>query len=139
MRSSSSTTRRAARPWSGSCPAISRSSSGRAIRPRSPSRRATGSRRARLHDRKNVRLHLVGHADSQRLSPALAAKFGDNEGLSRERAGEVAEFLQTSLKLPPDAISYEWAGDTRPVASNATPEGRAQNRRVEVEVWYDVP
>ncbi|HVS23197.1 MAG TPA: OmpA family protein, partial [Gammaproteobacteria bacterium] len=94
---------------------------------------------AKMHDRKNVRLHLVGHADSQRLSPALAAKFGDNEGLSRERAGEVAEFLQTSLKLPPDAISYEWAGDTRPVASNATPEGRAQNRRVEVEVWYDVP
>jgi flagellar motor protein MotB len=93
----------------------------------------------KMHDKKNVRLHLVGHADTQRLSPALAAKFGDNEGLSRERAGEVAEFLQRSLELPPEAISYEWAGDTRPIASNATPEGRAQNRRVEVEVWYDQP
>ena len=92
-----------------------------------------------MRDKRNVRLHLVGHADTQPLSPALAAVFGDNEGLSRERAGEVAEFLQRSLDLPPDAISYEWAGDTRPVASNATEEGRARNRRVEVEVWYDKP
>ena len=63
--------------------------------------------------------------------------YGDNAGLSRERAGEVAEFLQTRLNLPPEAISYEWAGDTQPIATNATAEGRALNRRVEVEVWYD--
>jgi flagellar motor protein MotB len=91
-----------------------------------------------MRDRRNVRLHLIGHADTQPLSPALAAIFGDNEGLSRERAGEVAEFLQRTLALPPDAVSYEWAGDTQPVASNETAEGRALNRRVAVEVWYDV-
>jgi flagellar motor protein MotB len=91
-----------------------------------------------MKDRRNVRLHLVGHADTQPLSSALAAVFGDNEGLSRERAGEVAEFLKRALDLPAEAISYEWAGDTRPIASNATAAGRAQNRRVEVEVWYDV-
>jgi flagellar motor protein MotB len=90
-----------------------------------------------MRDRRNVRLHLVGHADTQPLSPALAAIFVDNEGLSRERAGEAAEFLQVTLALPPEAISYEWAGDTLPVASNETLEGRALNRRVEVEVWYD--
>jgi flagellar motor protein MotB len=90
-----------------------------------------------LRGRRNVRLHLVGHADSQPLSPALAAVFGDNEGLSRERAGEVAELLKRTLDLPPDGISYEWAGDTQPIASNATEAGRALNRRVEVEVWYD--
>src|SRR5262245_61998120 len=90
-----------------------------------------------MRDRRNVRLHLVGHADNQPLSPALAAVFGDNEGLSRERAGEVAELLQGTLSLPPDGVSYEWAGDQQPVASNATEAGRAQNRRVEVEVWYD--
>lgn len=85
----------------------------------------------------NVRLHLVGHADAQPLSGALAGVFGDNSGLSRERAGEVAEFLQTALLLPPEAISFEWAGDRQPIASNASEEGRALNRRVEVEVWYD--
>ncbi len=90
-----------------------------------------------MQDRRNVRLHLVGHADTQPLSPGLAAVFGDNEGLSRERAGEVAELLQRTLGLPAEGVSYEWAGDQKPVASNATEAGRAQNRRVEVEVWYD--
>jgi len=85
----------------------------------------------------NVRLHLVGHADNEPLSPGLSRVFGDNEGLSAERAGEVAEYLKTALGLPPEAISFEWAGDTQPIASNATSEGRAQNRRVAVEVWYD--
>ncbi len=93
----------------------------------------------KLRDRRNVRLHLVGHADDQRLSGALAQTFGDNAGLSRERAGEVAEYLQKALLLRPDAVSYEWAGDTKPIASNATAQGRALNRRVEVEVWYDEP
>jgi len=91
----------------------------------------------RMRDRRNVRLHLVGHADNRPLSARLQAIYGDNAGLSRERAGQVAEHIQTALALPPEAISYEWAGDTRPVASNLTDEGRALNRRVEVEVWYD--
>jgi flagellar motor protein MotB len=90
-----------------------------------------------MRGRRNVRLHLVGHADTQPLSPALAAVFGDNEGLSRERAGEVAELLQATLGLPAEGVSYAWAGDQQPVASNETAAGRAQNRRVEVEVWYD--
>jgi flagellar motor protein MotB len=85
----------------------------------------------------NVRLHLVGHADDQPLSESLAGIYGDNAGLSEERAGQVAEYLQRALGLPPEAIAFEWAGASQPVASNATAEGRAQNRRVEVEVWYD--
>ena len=92
-----------------------------------------------VRERRNVRLHLVGHADTQPLSDALARIYGDNAGLSRERAGEVAEYLQRALMLPPDAITYEWAGDTQPIATNASEEGRALNRRVEVEVWYDQP
>src|SRR5262249_4009065 len=51
--------------------------------------------------RKNVRVHFVGHADSQRLSGELARTFGDNWGLSRERAGEVAEYFKKTLGLPP--------------------------------------
>jgi len=91
----------------------------------------------RMKDRLNVRLHLIGHADSRPLSPRLQAIYGDNAGLSRERAGQVAEHFQTALALPAEAISYEWAGDTQPVSSNQTAAGRAMNRRVEVEVWYD--
>ena len=91
----------------------------------------------RMRDRNNVRVHLIGHADDRPLSPALAEIYGDNAGLSRERAGQVAEHLQTELALPAEAISYAWAGDGRPVATNLTESGRALNRRVEVEVWYD--
>jgi len=91
----------------------------------------------RMRNRTNVRLHLIGHADNQPLSSQLAAIYIDNEGLSRERAGQVAEYFQTALVLPPEAISYAWAGDTDAVATNLTEEGRARNRRVEIEVWYD--
>jgi len=96
-----------------------------------------GSILERMRDRLNVRLHFIGHADNQPLSPRLEAIYGDNFGLSKERAGKVAEHFQAALSLPPEAISYDWAGDTDPVASNDSPAGRAQNRRVEAEVWYD--
>jgi outer membrane protein OmpA-like peptidoglycan-associated protein len=92
---------------------------------------------AMVRDSRNVRVHFVGHADSQPLSDALERVFGDNAGLSRERAGTVAEYFKSALDLPPESITYEWAGDTKPLASNLTEQGRAENRRVEVEVWYD--
>lgn len=91
----------------------------------------------RMKDRRNVRLHFVGHSDNVRLIGALKARLGDNVGLSRERAGTAAEFFQRALGLPPESISYEGLGEAKPVASNATTAGKAENRRVEVEVWYD--
>ena len=42
----------------------------------------------RMRDRRNVRLHLIGHADNRPLSPELAQIYGDNAGLSRERPGD---------------------------------------------------
>ncbi len=91
----------------------------------------------KMKDRKNVRLHFVGHSDNVQLHGALKEKYGDNNGLSRERAGTAAEFFQRALNLPPESISYEGMGESKPIASNATTAGKAQNRRVEVEVWYD--
>ncbi len=90
-----------------------------------------------MRDRANVRLHFIGHTDSLPLSDALRERYGDNTGLSRERAGTVAEYFQGALGLPPEAISYEGFGETQPVATNGTEEGRGLNRRVEVQVWYD--
>ncbi len=87
--------------------------------------------------RKNVRLHLIGYTDNVKLSGTLKEKYGDNAGLSRERAGEAAEFFQKALNLPSESISYEGMGDSHPIASNSTEAGRKLNRRMEVEVWYD--
>jgi flagellar motor protein MotB len=90
-----------------------------------------------MRDRANVRLHFVGHADYLPLRGELIELYGDNIGLSRERAGTVAEYCQRALDLPPEAISYEGLGNSRPVADNTTEKGRQLNRRVEVQVWYD--
>lgn len=90
-----------------------------------------------MKGRLNVRLHFVGHSDNVPLFGALRARLGDNIGLSRERAGAAAEYFQVALDLPPESISYEGMGETQPLASNDTNAGRAENRRVEVEVWYD--
>ncbi|TNF38217.1 MAG: flagellar motor protein MotB, partial [Gammaproteobacteria bacterium] len=91
----------------------------------------------RMKHRANVRLHFIGHSDSDKLGPASQAKYGDNYGLSKARAEIAAEFFQRELDLPPDAVSYDGAGDSKPIASNDTVEGKARNRRVEVQVWYD--
>ena len=90
-----------------------------------------------MRDRDNVRLHFVGHADSLLLKGDLIERYGDNVGLSRERAGTTAEYCQRALNLPPEAISYEGLGDSQPVADNTTEKGQQLNRRVEVQVWYD--
>ena len=45
----------------------------------------------------NVRLHLVGHADAEPLSPSLAGVYGDNSGLSREHARAVLEHAVLAL------------------------------------------
>jgi flagellar motor protein MotB len=91
----------------------------------------------RMKHRANVRVHFVGHSDSDRLSPALAAKYGDNIGLSRSRAEITAEFFQRALDLPPESVTYDGVGDSQPIASNNTEAGKRRNRRVEVQVWYD--
>lgn len=90
-----------------------------------------------MKNRVNVRLHFIGYTDDVKLSGSLKAKYGDNTGLSRERAGTTAEYFQRALHLPPEAISFDGQGESNPVASNNTNAGRTQNRRVEVQVWYD--
>ena len=92
---------------------------------------------ADMKGRKNVRLHLVGHTDNVQLVGESKVQYGDNAGLSRERAGVAAEFFQQALELTAESITYEGMGERRPVASNATQAGRSRNRRMEVEVWYD--
>ncbi len=56
-----------------------------------------------------------------------------NQGLSVRRAQAVRAFLQEK-GLPVDKIFTTGKGESQPAASNQTREGRAQNRRVEVEV-----
>jgi len=91
----------------------------------------------KMKNRTNVRVHFIGHTDNDALGGATRAKYGDNIGLSRARAESTAEFFQRELDLPAESISYDGVGSSQPIASNNTAVGKAKNRRVEVQIWYD--
>lgn len=71
-------------------------------------------------------IKISGHADG-RGSDAY------NLRLSERRAQAVAQYLKAQ-GISADHFDVQWFGKARPVASNATPEGRAMNRRVEIEL-----
>ena len=69
-------------------------------------------------------VEVVGHTDD----------VGDdayNMALSEERANSVRDHL-VSIGLDPNKIVTTGMGESMPIASNSTPEGRAQNRRVQI-------
>ena len=69
---------------------------------------------------------VEGHTDSTG-SPTR------NQRLSEDRARAVRDFL-VSRGVPADRIEAQGMGSTQPVADNSTPEGRANNRRVEIVI-----
>jgi len=71
---------------------------------------------------KDGRYQVAGHADKVGNSAA-------NQKLSEARAKAVFEYLR-SMGIDANRLSVIGFGDTRPIADNATAEGRAQNRRV---------
>lgn len=85
-----------------------------------------------LLEHTRVKMRIEGHADNQPMHDAL---YKDNYYLSLGRAGAVARCL-VDQKADPDRISLMAYGERRPLASNATPEGRTRNRRVEILFQY---
>src|SRR6185312_6641644 len=68
-----------------------------------------------------------------------ATLYGNQLSLSKARAQRVALAMRKILSLPASAIESEGRGASHPIASNDTAQGRAFNRRIEVEFWYDDP
>jgi len=82
----------------------------------------------------NAKIVVYGYTDNLPIGPALQQQgIPDNLVLSTRRAADVVNFL-ISQGVPPVSISAKGFGDTRPVASNDTPQGRAQNRRIEITI-----
>jgi chemotaxis protein MotB len=76
-------------------------------------------------------LRVEGHTDNV---PIHTARFATNWELSTARATELIQLLITKYGIPPGHLSAAGYGEFHPVASNGTPEGRAQNRRLDVVI-----
>ena len=74
-----------------------------------------------LNRHPRLRLEVGGHTDA-------VGKDEDNMALSERRAKAVYDYL-ILRGVSADRLTYKGYGETRPIAPNDTPEGRAQNRR----------
>ena len=79
-----------------------------------------------------AQITVIGYTDNVPIGPELAAQgITTNQQLSLKRAQTVMNYL-ISQGVNPAMLTAQGMGDADPVASNDTPQGRAQNRRVEL-------
>jgi len=83
-----------------------------------------------IHAHPDKRILVAGYTDSTGNPVA-------NLALSQARAAAVRDWLIDASGIPPTQFAIQSYGDTRPVASNDTPQGRAKNRRVEITLVPD--
>lgn len=79
-----------------------------------------------LKQNPTIKIEVGGHTDDQGTNEY-------NQKLSENRAKSVAEYLIAN-KIDVNRVKWVGYGETKPVANNATPEGKAQNRRTEVKI-----
>jgi flagellar motor protein MotB len=92
-----------------------------------------------LRNKHGVTVRFIGYSDDTPLTGREESIYGSPLALSKARAKRVALAMQQVLGLPASAIESDGRGASHPVASNDTAQGRALNRRIEVEFWYDDP
>lgn len=83
-------------------------------------------------------IQVSGHTDDSPPSQKLQATFPTNWELSVARAVNVVRFLQEQGGVPSRRMLAAGYGETRPISANATPQGRARNRRIEVLLIPDL-
>jgi outer membrane protein OmpA-like peptidoglycan-associated protein len=84
-----------------------------------------------LKAQNDTKLLVEGHTDS-------TGNDATNQALSKARAEAVQSYL-VSRGIPAQRVTAVGLGSSRPVADNKTPEGRANNRRVEIVVQQNEP
>ncbi len=77
-------------------------------------------------------IEIEGHTDNV---PINTSKYENNRELSAERARSVYEFIISQEHFIDENLKIAGYGESRPIASNATAEGRARNRRVCIKIY----
>ena len=77
-------------------------------------------------------IQVEGHTDNVPISGSLTTKYPSNWELSTARATTVLHFLQDRVGVSGERLSAVGYGEYQPISSNATAEGRAENRRIQI-------
>lgn len=85
------------------------------------------------------KVQIQGHTDNVPIGPSLKSTYPSNWELSQARAREVVRYLVEEAGVNAETVSAVGYGDSQPVASNASEEGRIKNRRVEILVLAPKP
>lgn len=80
------------------------------------------------------RIHVEGHTDAQPISTLI---YPSNWELSASRASSVVRFFIERHDLNPSSLVAVGYGATQPLSNNTTPEGRSQNRRVDIILYSE--
>ena len=75
---------------------------------------------------------VEGHTDNVQIGAALLDRFPTNWELSAARATAVVRFLEEKGNIAPERLTASGFSYHQPVATNDTPEGRKENRRIEI-------
>ena len=86
---------------------------------------------ASLLSQHGFRIRIEGHTDNV---PIHNSQFASNWELSTARATELAQLLIVKYGIGPQRLSAAGYAEYHPVATNNTPEGRGQNRRVDIVI-----
>ncbi|HEY1677869.1 MAG TPA: response regulator [Candidatus Sulfotelmatobacter sp.] len=84
---------------------------------------------------RTYRLRIEGHTDN---IPIHTRQIGSNWELSTMRSTEIVRLLIVRYRFSPVRLSAAGYAQFHPIASNDTPEGRAQNRRIDIVVLPDM-
>lgn len=80
-------------------------------------------------------IEVEGHTDNV---PIANSDFANNDELSGARALSVFQYFVDNTTLDPANIKHSGRGEYVPIADNATEEGRAMNRRVEIKIYHSL-
>lgn len=84
-----------------------------------------------------LKIHVIGHTDNVPIRQTAQSRFASNWELSAARALAAVHDLTERGGVDPRRVGAVAYGEFRPIADNATPEGRAKNRRIAITILPD--
>ena len=90
-----------------------------------------------LGEHPQLKIQVIGHTDNVPIRPAARSRFASNWELSTARALAAVHFLTEQAGVDPRRVGAVGYGEFRPIADNATAEGRSKNRRISVTIVPD--